>query len=57
MCKVRIINSNNGYTSYNNTEIEADIPSEMVPIIKQVFTELNKKRTNACMPSISIVEL
>jgi len=57
MCKVRIVNKPNNYITYDSTEVEVDIPSEMVPVFKQVFNELNSKRTNACMPSISIVEL
>lgn len=57
MCKVRIVNAQNNYTTINNTQIETDIPSEMIPVFKQVFKQLNNTRTNACMPSISIVEL
>lgn len=57
MCRVRIVNAQNNYTTINNTQIETDIPSEMIPVFKQVFKQLNSTRTNACMPSISIVEL
>ena len=57
MCRVRIVNAQNNYTPINNTQIETDIPSEMIPVFKQVFKQLNSTRTNACMPSISIVEL
>jgi hypothetical protein len=57
MCKVRIVNKSNNYSVLNNTTIEADIPSDVVPVIKQIFTELNNQRTNACMPSISIEKL
>lgn len=54
MCKVRIINKNSNYCSYNDTEIETDIPTEVYPILKQVFKELNEKRKSATHPSISI---
>ena len=57
MCKVRIVNSQNNYTTLNNTQIETDIPSEMFLIFKQVFAQLNNTRTNACMPNISIIKL
>ena len=57
MCRVRIVNAQNNYTTINNTQIETDIPFEMIPVFKQVFKQLNSTRTNACMPSISIVEL
>ena len=40
-----------------NTQIETDIPSEMISVFKWVFEQLNNTRTNACMPSISIIEL
>ena len=54
MCKVRIVNSSNNYTPMNSTSIETDIPTEMVPIIQQIFNELNSKRKTAVYPSISI---
>lgn len=57
MCKVRIVNKGNNYSDLNSTSIEMDIPSESVPIIKRVFSELNKTRPNAICPLISIVEL
>ena len=57
MCKVRIVNKGNNYSDLNSTSIEMDIPSASVPIIKQVFSELNKTRLNAICPLISIVEL
>ena len=57
MCRVRIVNAQNNYTTINNTQIETDIPTELVSVFKQVFNQLNSTRTNACMPSISITEL
>ena len=57
MCKVRIVNKGNNYSNLNSTSIEMDIPAESVPVIKQVFSELNKTRLNAICPLISIVEL
>lgn len=57
MCKVRIINKGNNYSDINSTSVEMDIPSESVPVIKQVFSELNKTRISAICPLISIVEL
>lgn len=57
MCKVRIVNSSNNYTPMNSTSIETDIPTEMVPIIQQIFNELNAKRKTAVYPSISIKKI
>lgn len=54
MCKVRIVNKGSNYISYNNTELETDIPTEVVNILEQVFRDLNANRKSATMPSISI---
>ena len=47
----------NNYSLINSTNIETEIPENTVPVLKQLFEQLNNTRTNACMPSISIVEL
>ena len=57
MCKVRIVNKGNSYTDLNNASVEMDIPSESVPVIKQIFSELNKTRISATCPLISIIKL
>ena len=57
MCKVRIVNKGNNYTSINSTSIEIDIPAETISILRQVFSELNKSRSNAICPFLSITEL
>ena len=59
MCKVRIINCSSNYTSISkdNPIIETDIPSEMVPVFKRVFDELNSKRIHACVPKITLKEI
>lgn len=59
MCKVRIVNCPNNYSYYSkdNPTVEADIPSEMVPVFKRVFDELNSQRKHACIPRITIKEI
>ena len=57
MCKVRIVNSGNNYSPINSTSIETDIPAEVVPIIKQIFEELNAQRKTAIYPSLSISKI
>jgi len=57
MCRVRITNMSNNYSLINSTNIETEIPEDTVPVLKQLFKQLNSTRTNACMPSISIVKL
>lgn len=59
MCKVRIVNcsSNYSYGSKDNPTIETDIPSEVVPVFKKVFDELNSKRIHACVPKLYIKEI
>jgi len=57
MCRVRITNMSNNYSLINSTNIETEIPEDTVPVLRQLFEQLNNTRTNACMPSISIVEL
>lgn len=57
MCKVRIVNQGNNYSTINSTSIEIDIPSESVPVLQEVFSELNKTRSNAICPFLSIKKL
>jgi len=57
MCRVRITNMSNNYSLINSANIETEIPEDTVPVLKQLFKQLNSTRTNACIPSISIVEL
>ncbi len=56
MCRVKIVNHHCNYTDYNNAQIETDIPAEMIPVFQKVFNDLNKSRTNAVCPFISITE-
>ena len=54
MCKVRIVNFSNDYSNINSTSVEADVSDEVFQKINELFMNLNKTRTNSCMPSISI---
>ena len=56
MCRVNFVNQHCNYTDYNNAQIETDIPTEMIPVFQKVFNDLNKSRTNAICPFISITE-
>lgn len=57
MCKVIINNVGNNYNTLNCTSLETDIPSELLPVLEKVFAELNKKRTNAICPRITIQKM
>lgn len=57
MCKVRITNYPNNYTVHNNTILETEMSASEFEYIKTLFEQLNAKRTNACMPNISIEKI
>lgn len=54
MCKVRIYNRGNGYFSYHIPMVEADIPTEFVPVLEDVVKKLNNDRKSAIEPIIDI---
>ena len=54
MCKVLISNYGNNYFNASFPSKEFDIPSEMVPILENIFSELNQMRKTAVEPNISI---
>jgi len=57
MCRVLISNRGNNYCTYNIPQKEFDIPTELVPVLKDIFHELNAQRTTATEPIISIETL
>ena len=57
MCKVRITNRGSNYSNFNTPSKEFDIPTEVVPILKNIFYELNATRKTASQPEISIETL
>ena len=54
MCKVRISNRGNNYTNFNFPSKEFDLPTDLVPVIQNLFNELNAQRKTATEPIISI---
>ena len=57
MCKVRISNRGNNYFNPSFPSKEFDIPSEMVPILENIFSELNQTRKTAVEPNITIEKI
>lgn len=57
MCKVKITIKGSNYGANNCVTEEYDIPTETYIRIKQIFEELNSKRTTATQPEINIENL
>lgn len=55
MCKVVISNRGSNFShAFNYTSKEFDIPSDIVPVLEDIFSELNSTRITATDPIINI---
>ena len=57
MCKVIISNQWDNYRNLGCPSKEFDIPSDLLPVIKNIFKELNDTRKSATDPVLSIKTL